>query len=225
MNIKDIFSKSENGALTLEQFEAIAKEGNAKFADLSEGAYVSKQKYDDDISVRDTRITTLDDTVKTRDTDLATLQKQLQDAGTDATKLGELNTNLTTLQSKYDKDTKALQKQLKDQAYSFAVKEFANSKKFTSQAAKRDFVNALLNKNLQLENDKIIGAEDFVTLYSADNADAFVVETPPTPAPAEPPKPTPSFVQPSGNPNPTPGADNPFTGAFNFRGVRPVNKE
>lgn len=223
MNIKEIFDKAENGTLTYDQFQAMAKEGNAKFTDLSEGNYVSKQKYDDDISVRDTRITTLDDTVKTRDTDLASLQKQLADAGTDATKLGELNTNFTTLQKQYDKDTKALQKQLKDQAYEFAVREFANGKKFTSEAAKRDFVHAMKVKNLQMEGDKIIGADDFATLYSADNADAFVVDKPAegnTTGKDTVTNPTPSFVQPSGNPNPGNGNENPFAGAFNFTGVR-----
>ena len=47
--IKDIFEKSENGTLTYEQFEALAKEKDAKFADLSDGKYVSKSKYDSDI--------------------------------------------------------------------------------------------------------------------------------------------------------------------------------
>ena len=42
MNIKEIFDKAENGTLTFEQFEALAKDNKAKFADLSEGNYVSK---------------------------------------------------------------------------------------------------------------------------------------------------------------------------------------
>ena len=53
MNIKEIFDKAENGTLTFEQFDSLAKEGNAKFADLSEGNYVSKSKYEDDLSSKD----------------------------------------------------------------------------------------------------------------------------------------------------------------------------
>ena len=62
------------------------------------------------------------------------------------------------------------------QAYEFSVKEYANNKKFTSNAAKRDFVNSMIAKNLKVENGKIIGADDFTTAYSAENADAFATE-------------------------------------------------
>lgn len=217
MNLKDLFDNAENGTLTYDQF--ITAAGQAKFVDLTEGGYVSKQKYTDDLAARDTRITALDETIKTRDTDLANLRTQLENAGNDSEKLNTLNTQFSELQNKYDKETKAYQKQLKEQAYKFAVTEFANKQKFTSQAAKRDFEREMLAKNLTMENDIIIGATDFMTAYSQNNADAFVVDnddsTPPTPAP--------HFVgstnEGAGN---TPKA-NPFS--FNFVGVRPHEKE
>lgn len=213
MNLKEIFDKAEGGVLSYEQFVALATEGKAKFVDLSEGAYVGKQKYTDDLAARDTRITNLDEAIKTRDTDLANLRQQLQDAGNDATKLGELNTKFSDLQKQYDKDTKAYQKQLKDQAYKFAVTDFANQQTFTSQAAKRDFISSMLAKNLQMENDTLIGATDFMTAYATENADAF------KPAQTEPPAGKPHFVDTT-----KPGAGsgdnaNPFN--FNFVGVRP----
>lgn len=219
MNLKDLFDKAENGVLTYEQFVAAAQEHKAKFVDLSEGKYVDKQKYDDDLSARDTRIKTLDDTLKTRDTDLGNLRTQLEAAGTDAEKLSKLTTDFTDLQSKYDKDTKAYEKQLKDQAYKYAVKEFTDKLKFTSQAAKRDFVNSMMAKNFTIENDVIVGASDFVTAYTKENEDAFVVETP-APAPGND---KPHFVNttnPAGAPAGTP---NPFN--FNFTGVRPHNSK
>lgn len=178
MNIKDIFDKAENGTLTFDQFEAIAKEGSAKFADLSEGKYVSKAKYDDDIKAKDTSIEQLNTTIAQRDTDLTDLQTKLNDAGTDATKLSELQASFDNLQNKYAEDTKAYQQQLADQKYEFAVKEYANSKEFTSQAAKRDFVRSLLSEKLKMKNDTIIGADDFATAYATDNADAFVTKAP-----------------------------------------------
>lgn len=214
MNLKEIFDKAEGGVLSYDQFVALATEGKAKFVDLSEGGYVNKQKYTDDLAARDTRITNLDDTIKLRDTDLANLRQQLQDAGNDATKLGELNTRFSDLQKQYDKDTKAYQKQLKDQAYKFAVTDFANQQTFTSQAAKRDFISSMLAKNLQMENDTLIGATDFMTAYAEENADAF------KPAQKEePPVTKPHFVNTT---NPSAGGDdnpNPFN--FNFVGVRP----
>lgn len=216
MNLKDLFDKAEGGVLTYDQLMAAAQESKAKFVDLSEGQYVAKQKYEDDLSARDTRITTLGDTIKTRDTDLANLRQQLEAAGTDATKLATLTADFSNLQSKYDKDTKAYEKQLKDQAYKFAVRDFANQHKFTSAAAKRDFVNTMLAKNLAIENDVIVGATDFVAAYTKDNADAFVVEQPKVTPPVVD---KPHFVDPTspqGNPA---GKTNPFN--FNFTGVRP----
>ena len=216
MNLKDLFDKAEGGVLTYDQLMTAAQEHKAKFVDLSEGKYVDKQKYDDDLSARDTRITTLDTTLKTRDTDLANLRQQLEAAGTDADKLSQLTNDFSALQSKYDKDTKAYEKQLKDQAYKYAVRDFANQQKFTSQAAKRDFINSMLEKNFAIENDVIVGASDFVTAYTKDNADAFVVEQPGQPAPAVD---KPHFAAPAAPAGTPAGTVNPFN--FNFTGVRP----
>ena len=215
MNLKDIFDKAENGTLTYDQFMAAVSEGKGKFVDLSEGEYVSKQKYTDELAARDTRITTLDETLKTRDSDLANLRTQLESAGTDTEKLNELNVKFSDLQKQYEKDTKNYQKQLKDQAYKFAVTEFANQQKFTSKAARRDFEQSMLAKNLQMENDVIIGATDFMTAYSQENSDAFVVEDTTQQPPSQP---APHFVD-STNPGASTAGDaNPFN--FNFIGVR-----
>lgn len=171
MTVKELFDKAENNTLTWEQFQQAM--GEAKFVDLSEGKYVSKQKYDDELSQKDTRITELTNTIGQRDTDLATLQQTLKDAG-DLDALKQASKDLSDLQKKYDKETKDYQAQLSKQAYEFAVKDFANSKNFTSNAAKRDFIQSMLAKNLSLEDGRIIGAEDFVQMYSKDNEDAFV---------------------------------------------------
>lgn len=189
MKIEEVFKQAEDGTLTYEQFKAIVKEANANFTDLSEGKYVSKGKYDDEIASLNAQIENLNGTIGTRDTDLETLKKQLEEAGTDAEKLSTLSNDLANLQGKYDADVKSYKEQLKRQAYEFAVKDFANKQKFTSNAAKRDFIGAMLAKGLKMEGDSILGAEDFRTAYSTDNADAFVVDTPPAPEP-EPVVPT-----------------------------------
>lgn len=221
MNIKELFDNAENGALTYEQFEAAAKAKDAKFTDLSEGNYVSKHKYDADLSTKTKEIETLNSTIATRDTDLEGLKKQLADAGTDATKLEELRGQLNTLQDTYNEATKKYEAQLQHQAYEFAVKEFANGKKFTSQAAKRDFTNSMIAENLKFKDGKILGAEDFVQGYTENNADAFVVETPPENPPAND-NPLPQFVGPAAGGNPTPAESNAFADAFHFTGVRPI---
>lgn len=211
MGIKDFFDKAENGVLTYEQFEAAVKAANAKFVDLSTGDYVSKHKYESDIAAKGSEIDTLNATISKRDADLATLKQQLDAAGADSQKLQDVSSTLESLQTKYNEDTAQFKKQLEKQAYEFAVREFANGKKFTSNAAKRDFVQSMIAKELKVENNSILGAEDFVSAYAKDNSDAFVQE-----APADP-SPKPEFVA------PTPGGkaeDNPSPFTFNFSGVR-----
>ena len=114
MTIKELWemADAEDGRLTLEQFEELAKENKVKFADVTSGDYVSVNKYNDELKSRDTQISTLNDTIAQRDTDLKDLQDKLGQAGTDATKLDEVSQNLTALQTKYDTDTKALQEKL-----------------------------------------------------------------------------------------------------------------
>ena len=235
MNIKDLFDKAENGILTYDQFEALAKENGLKFADLSDGKYVSKSKYDSDlkglnqqIETLNGQIETLNGTITTRDGDLADLQKQLELAGEDKTKLDALSASMSDLQAKYDADTKSYQDKLRQQSYEFAVKEYANTQKFTSKAAKRDFIKAMIDKGLQMEGDKLIGGDDFRAVYAQENDDAFFVEkepepTPeptlapePTPEPTEPTAPIPTFVaSTSGAPS-----DDADSFDFGFVGVR-----
>ena len=49
MTIKELFDKAESGTLDYSTFEKLMKEGNAKFVDLSEGGYVSKDKFENEI--------------------------------------------------------------------------------------------------------------------------------------------------------------------------------
>lgn len=179
MELKKVFETGENGTLTYEQFMEIANKEKAKFVDLSEGKYVSSAKYTDEIAAKDKEIETLNSTINTRDTDLTSLKKQLEEAGVDAGKLKELTDSLSTLQSKYDTETKSYKDQLKKQAYEFAVKDFANTQKFTSSAAKREFIRSMIDAELKMDKDStIMGAQDFVTSYAKDNSDSFVTEDP-----------------------------------------------
>ena len=221
---KELFDKAENGTLTYEQFEELSKQNNAKWADLSEGGYVSKHKYEDDLKAKDTQIETLNGTIGTRDSDLADLKQKLEAAGADSEKLTALTNDFTALQSKYDADTKQYQEKLGKQAYEFAVKEFAATKKFTSQAAKRDFTQSMIAENLKFKDGKILGAEDFVNTYTENNADAFLVEKPDDKSAAAG-TPLPTFVAPTPGGQPSAVESNAFADAFHFTGVRPMPQQ
>lgn len=185
MDIKEIFDKatSENKSLTYEEFNNIVKAEKAKFTDLSEGRYVDKQKYDDDLATKTTEIETLNETIKNRDADLASLQEQLKTAGTDAGKLEELTTQLTDLQNKYTTETQALNTKLSEQAYEFAVRDFANTQKFSSPAAKKVFIDDMKAKSLPMENGTILGANDWLKVYMKENKESFVQDKPGTQTP------------------------------------------
>ena len=203
MKVKELFEKAENGTLTYEQFEALMKEGKANFADLSEGGYVSKHKYEDELAAKAKEIETLSATIGSRDTDLTELRKQLEDAEDGYIKIQELNSAIKDLQGKYDEDTKAYKEQLSKQAYEFAVKDFANDLEFSSQAAKRDFIQSMINAELKMGKDgKILGMSDFKKDYEKENKDAFVVKeaAPANPTPDASTKTQPQFV------SSTPGA-------------------
>lgn len=224
-DVKELFNLAENGTLTYEQFMELAQQNNVKFVDLNEGNYVSKNKYESELNAKVKEIEALNGTVSTRDTDLAALKKQLEEAGTDVTRLNELNSKFEELKGKYDADTKAYKEQLKNQAYEFAVKEYAGTKNFSSQAAKRDFIKSMLDKQLKMENGSILGADDFVKVYTEANQDAFITEADYSDGDDyDSHQEEPHFV------SSTPGTDtinaqdttNSFLNAFHFTPVRPI---
>ena len=224
MTLKELLeaAQGEDGTLTIESIESAIAENKVKFVDINEGKYVSINKYNADLKAKDTEINGLNETLSTRDNDLQALQTQLQEAGTDAEKLSTLSTDLSTLQTKYDNDTKALQDQLAKQGYEFAVREFAGTKNFSSGAAKRDFINSMIAENLKMSKDgkSIMGAEDFVNSYMEDNQDAFMTEEDfGNPGMEQ----LPMFVNPTqGTVDPTPDPTGGFANAFHFTTVRPM---
>ena len=143
----------ESGAITWEQFSKEVTDKGYKLADLSTGNYVSKKKYADDLESRDATITDLNTQITTRDGDLADLQSQLANADTtNATKIKAINDQLSKLQGEYGTVKTEYEGRLEKQAFEFAVKEFANEKKFTSNAAKRDFINEMLKNKIEMKD-------------------------------------------------------------------------
>lgn len=205
-----------NGALSFEDFVKACQDAKMNLVDLSKGDYISKNKYNDEIQTNKATIDQLQQTIKDREKDIRDIKKQLGDASTDADKLTALQADLDTLQTKYTTDTQAFEARLAKQAYEFAVKEFAGTKKFTSKAAKREFINSMVAKDLKMEGDTIIGADDFVKAYATENEDSFVKED----KKPDPKNPTPKFVDvTSNNEPPKPSDPNQFN--FSFMGVRP----
>lgn len=148
----------------IENYKTVAEvEGiNKKLAKAEEERDSYKTKYDEDIAKRDT--------------DLADLKKQLEDAGEDKSKLDELTKQLETLQATYDSSKTEYANQLAKQRKEFIIKEQVNSLKFSSNSAKKAFLADVIAKDLPLENDSLLGFQDFVSAYKEQDAGAFAVE-------------------------------------------------
>lgn len=172
--LKALFEQAEGGTFTYDEFTKAVKNSGYKIADLSKGDYVSKKKYEDDLSSKDSIIADLNATIDTNKTDLQSFKEKLDKAGTDSTKFESLSNDFLALQQKYDADMKSYQDKLQSQAYEFAVNEFSNTLSFTSEAAKREFRRAMKEKKLPMENGNIMGATDYMTEYAKDNGDSFV---------------------------------------------------
>lgn len=207
--LKSLF---DNGALTWDEFSKAVTDKGFKIADLKTGDYVSKAKYDDAISTRDTSIKSLNEQIASRTNDIENLTKQLKDASGDSAKVQSLTADLQKLQEDIANQSKDFASKMKKQSYEFAVKEYAQGQKFTSVAAQKQFISEMINKNLKFDNDKIDGADDFLKTYKESNADSFVVEPEPNANDNKP-----MFGQPTQQHG---GEDiNPFIAAFNFAGV------
>ena len=189
-------------------------------SDIQNARNSEKGKFDTERTTLQGQINDLQGQVTQRDTDLADLQSKLTAAQADAGKLTEAQQALTGLQSKYDTERQEWANRNAQQAYEFAVKTAAGDLKFTSAAAKRDFVRSAIEKKMTMEGDKILGFSDYVTAYKTADPGAFVVETPPADSTPAPPKPD-IVLPPSGSP-PAPDGKG-FN--FHFNGVRPKPQE
>ena len=205
--LKELF---DNGPLNWDAFKKAVNDKAFKLANLATGEYVSVSKYDTDIQAKNTTIETLNNTLATRDDDLKTLNKQLEEAGASKETIETLKTNLSNLQIKYDEDTEAFKKEIAKQNYLAKAKDVASGEQFSSNAAKQMFINALVEKDLKIDGDKLLGADEFITSYKEQNADSFVTEISKPPVQQFTDK-TDSNINKEAN---------PFMSAFNFTGIR-----
>lgn len=178
------------------------KTKHVRFADLSEGGYVSVEKYNSQVNGLTQQVKDLQGQISQRDTDIADLNSKLTAAQGDAAKLADVQNQLNGLQTKYNDDQKAWSEKIAKQQKEFMVREKANGLQFTSPAAKRDFIGQANDKDFKLDGETLMGYEDFLTKYKDENPGAFVEEKKDDPAP-EPAKP--NIVLPGSSGTPTHG--------------------
>ena len=108
-----------------------------------------------------------------RDKDIKTLREQ---AGNSEA----LNTKLTELQSKYDKDTADLQKKIADQTLDHATEKFFSQFEFASELAKKAAVADFKAQGFKLdEKGDFTGGKDWVEALKKSDPAAFKAEADP----------------------------------------------
>lgn len=159
------------------QVEAKLNEVNAKitdkvkhvrFTDLSEGNYVSKEKFD------------------TKVTELKGVQQQLTDANNEIQSYKDMDIegvkkSAQEWEAKYNTDTQALKDQIAQQERSHQTDRYLDTVGLKPGAMYREFVKkAFEAKEFKLEGEKFLGADDFIAELkkNPDYKDAFIQDNP-----------------------------------------------
>lgn len=194
-----LFGKTDAGepeALTATQLvERINADKNLKLVNISDGGYVSEDKF------------------KRKETELKGVQDQLSEANKTIQSFKDMDIDgikksAEDWKDKYNKDTADLKKQLADQERAHQVDKFLGAYKFTSKAAEAGVRALFESKDFKLEDGTFLGAKDFMKglQENDDYKGAFVADDPAPPADPDPnPDPNPKPPKPKwGDTTPTP---------------------
>lgn len=174
----------EELGLTKDVIDKIIDENGS---DIENAKSAAAKKFDSERETMQGQIEDLKTQVTQRDADLTDIQKQLAAANENEGKLAEAQKSLSSLQKKYETETKAWEAKSAQQAYEFAIREKANALKFSSEAAKKTFVREAIDKGFKMENDgTIYGLDQYIDTYRTIDPGAFAVEKEPEPPKADP---------------------------------------
>ena len=200
--LKSLFVGEKEGETVSLTFEQLVEKLNGnkeiKLANLAEGGYVSKEKFDS--------------TVNAKDIELDGVKKQLSDANETIQSYKDMDIDgikqsAKDWETKYNDETKALNEKLLAQERAHNEDMFLSGYKFSSKAAAEGVKAEFIKKNFPFENGVFLGAKEFMEQLKGDEdyKAAFVVETEPNPNPnPDPQPPKPQFSDPNPNPNPKP---------------------
>lgn len=180
--------------LTEDQIRQIQQQAGA---DTQAARDSERSKYESQIAQYQGQVTDLQGQLTQRDTDLSGLQTQLAAAQADAGKLTEVQQQLTTLQTKYDNDSKAWETKTAKQKRKYAIEAKAAALKFSSASAKRAFLHdAEKAATIKLDGDDLLNYSEFVEQYRTADPGAFIQDKPNDPEPQGDPQPQPQIVLP-----------------------------
>ena len=109
------------------------------------------------------------------------LSKQLNDANEKIKGFADINVedlkkSISDWETKYNTDTENLKKEISKKDYDFKLNDIVKDLQFSSNGAKKAFIEDLKAKELKLEDGKLIGYSDFLKSYKENDPDAFKKE-------------------------------------------------
>ena len=136
---------------------------HVRFADLSEGGYISKEKY---LSEK-TRADGLEGQLKEANAAIESYK------GMD---IDGIKKSADEWKSKYEADTASLQEQMKQQEYNYEAERYLSKYKFSSELAKKAALADFREKKFQFQDGAFLGADDYMKQLKESNPTAFVDE-------------------------------------------------
>lgn len=110
-----------------------------------------------------------------------TLKDQLTDANKTIEEFKNVDVEgkdkaISEWKEKYEKATKEAEEKISKMTYDNVVNGLVNAVSFSSESAKKGFIQELEKKELKLEGDKLLGWNDFVDEYKKSDPNAFTQE-------------------------------------------------
>ncbi len=167
--IKKLFGETEDGkpeALTADELvKKIESDTNLKLVNLTDGGYVSKEKFD------------------AKETELSGIRKSLDDANNTIKSYTDMDVegikkSVKDWEDRYTKDTNALKEQMESQERSHQTDMFLSGYKYTSKAAQAGIRAEFEKQSFKMKDGVFQGASDYMKglMEQEDYKGAFVIE-------------------------------------------------
>ena len=134
-----------------------------RFVDLSEGGYVSKERYQElntKIGGLETQLKDANSTIKSyKDMDIEGIKQSAAD-----------------WEQKYNTETQKLNKQIEDDRKKFAAERFMDSQKIKSPLSRKAILQDFLAKDLEFKDGSFVGADEYMKTVKEKYPDEFEQE-------------------------------------------------
>lgn len=134
-----------------------------RFVDLSEGGYVSKEKYGE------------------LDTEKKGIEKQLKDANATIKSykdmdIEKIKQSAADWETKYNEDTQKLQQQIESDRKAFAAERYIAGQKIKSPLTRKAILQEFMSQNLEYKDGAFVGAEEYMKKVREQYPDEFEQE-------------------------------------------------